>query len=483
MSYQLRDYQQELFNNIRQSMISGNKSIVVQSPPRSGKTVVMSEIARSATQKGNTIIFCVHRREILTQVQASFESNGVDMSLVALETPQTLVRRLNKTRPPDIFLVDEAHRIKGKTYMKLLESFDASYKLFFTGTPTRLDGKGFEDVADDIILGKSVKWLQDNGNISKFRYFSNNLIDTSKLKKSMGEYTNGSIDDALDNKIHGDVIKHYQKLADGMQAIVYVHSIAMAHQVATEFKNHGYTAEAVNGKTSPKIRDATVDKFRSKELQILVNVNLFTEGIDLPDVDVCIMLRPTASLALYLQFAMRPLNPREGKTAILIDHVGNVHKHGLPNADRDWSLAGKSKNSKKQENEISITECPECFSAFDPSECEKIKTEDGYTVKKCPYCDHLFEQKRNELTKVEAQLTEIDQLILSDDVPKNLKKCKKPIDFLAFAKKKGYKPMWAVYKMHSQGLIKSVDDLKEVGTILEYKPGWAYYQAKKMKLM
>lgn len=481
--FQLRDYQQELLDNIRCSMINGNKSIVVQSPPRSGKTVVMSEIAKNATQKCNTVIFCVHRREILAQVRASFESNGVDMSLVILETPQTLVRRLNKTRPPDIFLVDEAHRIKGKTYMKLLEAFDASYKLFFTGTPTRLDGKGFEDVADDIILGKSVKWLQDNGNISKFRYFSNNLIDTSKLKKSMGEYTNGSIDDALDNKIHGDVIKHYQKLADGMQAIVYVHSVAMANEVASEFNKHGYTAEAVSGKTSPKIRDATVDKFRNKELQILVNVELFTEGIDLPDVDVCIMLRPTASLALYLQFAMRPLNPREGKTAILIDHVGNVHKHGLPNAERGWSLAGKSKKNRKQENEISITECPECYSAFDPSECEKIKTEDGYTVKKCPYCEYLIERKRAELVKVEADLTEIDQLILSDNAPETLDQCEKPIDFLALAQKSGYKPMWAVYKMHSQGLLKSVEDLKTIGAILNYKPGWAYYQAKKMKLM
>lgn len=480
--FKLRDYQQELLDNVRQSMAAGNKSIIVQSPPRSGKTVVMAEVARNATTKGNTVVFCVHRREVLEQVRVSFEANGVDMSLVTLQTPQTLVRRLSDIHLPDIFLVDEAHRIKGKTYMSIIEHFNDSHKLFFTGTPIRLDGKGFGDVATDIVLGKSVKWLQDNGNIAKFRYFSNNLIDTSKLKKSRGEYTNNSMDNALGDKIYGDVIKHYRELADGMQAIVYVHTVEMADEVAHEFRDHDYTAEAVSGKTAKKIRDQHLTDFRSKRLQILVNVNLFTEGIDLPDVDVCIMLRPTASLALYLQFAMRPLNPRAGKIALLIDHVGNVHKHGLPNADRDWTLTGAAKKNK-QENEVKISECPECFSVFDPTDCKKVTTEDGYAVKKCPYCDHLIEAKRTELAKVEAQLTEIDQLMLAQQVPHSPEQCKTPIDFLAFAKKKGFKPMWVVHEMRKQGLIKNVDDLKNIGEILKYKQGWAYYQAKKLKLM
>ena len=156
------------------------------------------------------------------------------------------------------------------------------------------------------------------------------------------------------------------------------------------------------GKTPQSERESHMQAFREGKLTIMVNVNLFTEGIDLPNVDVCIMLRPTNSLSLYLQFAMRALNPREGKKAILIDHVGNHLRHGLPNDDREWTLDGTKK--KKQSSERSTVTCEKCFATF-----WRDQLVDGC----CPYCKAEIVEKKNikdiEREKSDVQLEKINQ--------------------------------------------------------------------------
>ncbi|HGC9035831.1 TPA: DEAD/DEAH box helicase, partial [Streptococcus agalactiae] len=346
----LRDYQEELVTNIKQSILKGNRSIIVQSPPRSGKTVVMAHIAKGATDKGNKVLFFSHRKEINEQVKNTFKLNGVNLNLVTIDGVQTLVRKLDKLDKPEIILIDEAHHSKANSYIKIINHFPNALKLLFTGTPVRLNGDGFDDIADNLILGKTVKWLQEHGNIAPFKYYAPSMIDTSKLKKRGGEFTKDSIDESMKSVIYGDVIKHYKELADGKQAIVYTHNIKSAEQVADEFNRNGYKAIAISGKTHKSERNSAMQEFRDGKLTIMVNCELFTEGIDLPNVDVCIMLRPTQSLSLYLQFAMRPLNPRKDKTAIIIDHVANVERFGLPNMDRDWTLSGTE--TKKQKAKI-----------------------------------------------------------------------------------------------------------------------------------
>lgn len=180
----LRDYQVELITNIKQSILKGNRSIIVQSPPRSGKTVVMAHIAKGATDKGNKVLFFSHRKEINEQVKKTFELNDVNLNLVTIDGVQTLVRKLDELEEPKIILIDEAHHSKANSYIKIINHFPNAFKLLFTGTPIRLNGDGFDDIADDLILGKTVKWLQENGNIAPFKYYAPSMIDTSKLKKT-----------------------------------------------------------------------------------------------------------------------------------------------------------------------------------------------------------------------------------------------------------------------------------------------------------
>lgn len=370
----------------------------------------MAEIARRATGKGNRVLFLVHRQEIVNQVISTFEADGVDMELADIGMVQTISRRLEHLEKPTIIFIDEAHHALAKSYRNVLDAFPQSTKLLFTGTPVRLNGDGFEDVADDLILGKSIKWLTEHGNIAPFRYFSPQLIDTSKLKKnSTGDYSNKSMDDAFNGVIYGDVIEHWKKLAGDKQTFIYTYSVDSAKQLADEFKQAGITAEAVDGSTPSEVRNKHVSDFKANRIQVLINVELFTEGVDAGNADAVVMLRPTQSLSLYLQFAMRPLNPREGKTAIMIDHVGNAQRFGLPDADREWSLKGTKKTKREQqENTVKVRECQFCFAVMDASEVIH-ETVDGKRVDRCAYCGSIMstvaENERQVIS--EAELVEI----------------------------------------------------------------------------
>lgn len=440
---ELRNYQNDLVDGIKQSILNGNKHIMVQSPPRSGKTVVMAHIAKGATDKGNTVLFFSHRKEINEQVVNTFKRNDVDMSLVTIDSVGKISRCLETLTQPFLILIDEAHHVKAKTYLKIIEHFKDSVILMFTGTPVRLDGSGFNDIADDLIIGKSVKWLQDNGNIAPFKYYAPSLIDTTSLKKRGGEFTKKSVDDTMKRVIYGDVIRHYEKLAKGKQAIVYTHSVEASESVSRTFNEQGYTSIAISGKTPPEERERAMRAFRDGELTIMVNCELFTEGIDLPNVDVCIMLRPTQSLSLYLQFAMRALNPRDGKTAIIIDHVGNVDRHGLPNADRDWSLKGVDKTKKKTKlGEPTTRTCDDCYATF--WSVERI----------CPMCGHENKPTKEEIEIIrEIQLEERRQEVASKvETFVTSDQCQTVEELKEFAKQHGYKPGWVYHQQKNRNI-------------------------------
>lgn len=186
--YDLGDYQTETINNIYHSMNQSHRSIIVQQPPRTGKTVIMSEIARRATSKNNRVLFVVHRREIVRQAQETFEQQNVNMNLAMVEMVQTIALHLHKLPKPQVILIDETHHALAKSYQRILNQFPDAIKLLFTATPYRMSGQGFESIADDLIIGKPFSWLIKNGFLSPVDYYAPEEIDTKKLKvKSTGE--------------------------------------------------------------------------------------------------------------------------------------------------------------------------------------------------------------------------------------------------------------------------------------------------------
>ena len=421
----------------------------------------MAEIARRTTNNNKRVMFLIHRREVLDQAVKTFNEQGVNPSLLTAGMVQTLTRRVDKLPTPNVILVDEAHHALAKSYQRILSKFPKAVVLLFTATPRRTGRTQLDQIADDIIVGQSIHELTDKGFLAPFRYFQPpNDFDSKLLKRSStGDFTNESMQQAMSTKIFGHIVKQYKRIADGMQAVVYTYSIDSAVEIARKFNSEGISAIEVDGTASKEKRDLAVRKFREQEIKILVNVNLFTEGVDLPNVDCVIMARPTASLALYLQFSMRCLNPREGKTAIIIDHANNFKTFGYPDDDRDWKQAIKSGKQKSKsllkDSGLSIVTCDYCFAVVKASEVK-----DG----KCPICGKpvkVHEAKPVcDVDLVEA--TEERRKLIREIVKSNLLKnvANKTVNELhsmeelqAYAKLHGYKKGWCYYTAKMKGLI------------------------------
>ena len=418
----------------------------------------MSEIARRATVKNRRVLFLIHRQEVLEQANATFKEQGVDFDLLTSGMVQTLTRRVDKLDAPHIILVDEAHHVLSKSYRRILDKFKDAYVLLFTATPVRLGREQLDQVADDIVLGKSIKELTAAGFLAPFRYYQPPAgFNQSELKlSSTGDYTNKSITSALQSCLYGDLVSHYKRLAAGKQAVCYCHSIDAAKHAAAEFNKNGIAAAEVDGTTPRSERDELVKKFRDGAIKVMVNVNLFTEGVDLPDVDVVILARPTSSLSLYLQFAMRCLNPRAGKVAVIIDHANNVEKFGYPDSDRDWEkmLKSRTKRSRKpaESDNFNIVTCETCFAVI---EAKKIKSGT------CPYCDTIVKQNKREkqvelVDLVEAARNEIASKKIDDyHQLKTVSELHTMKELQAYAKLHGYKKGWCYYIAKRKGILKS----------------------------
>lgn len=321
------------------------------------------------------MLFLVHRQELCEQIFNTFVKWGVNMHLCQIGMVQTICRRLSKIAKPSLIITDENHHSLAGSYRKIYDYWPDVQRVGVTATPIRLNGGGLGDVNDVLILGPSVKQLISWGNLSPFKYYAPRVIDTSKLRIKHGDYVQADIEEAFNkNAVYGDVIAHYQKLSDGLQAICYCASIEQSKKMAFEFSKAGINARHLDGDTPKEVRNSVVQQFREGIVKILCNVDLISEGFDVPDCNTAILLRPTQSLSLYIQQAMRCMRYKPGKTAIIIDHVGNVNRFGMPDVDRSWDLTPKKKGSKKKVEEIPIRQCLECFAVF--------RAED----KVCPSC-------------------------------------------------------------------------------------------------
>lgn len=442
--FQLHDYQETLVSRTRQAYLDGKKSPCVVAPCGAGKSVIISEIARLTTLKGNHVLFLVHRKELIDQIRNTFQKNEVDLKCVNFGMVQTVVRKLDKIPIPDLIITDESHHGLASSYKKIYEYFEDVLRLGFTATPIRLNGDGMGEVNDILIEEVDAEWLIENKFLSPYKYYAPKLIDTSLLEvNNLSEFSNKSIDAAMSKRtIFGDVIKHYRELADGEQTIVYCHSIESSKATKEAFTNQNIVAEHIDAKTPKLERDEIIAKFRNKEIQILCNVDLIGEGFDVPDCSTVIMLRPTKSLSLFIQQSMRGMRYQPDKVSIIIDHVDNVRVHGLPDAKRTWSLAKKQK--KKQDMAtILVKQCLNCYMTV------------GLNSKKCPECGHEFEVEESAMTiDNDAELQQVTkadiEIVLDFREPED---CKSMADLYALAKSRNYKSGWAYHQGKLLGFI------------------------------
>lgn len=448
---QLRGYQQQAIGDLRKAYRSGCRAPLLCLPTGGGKTIIFSAIAQSAAARGRQVLILVHRRELLHQASRKLTDIGLDHGLIAagiaesnqavqVASVQTLVRRLSRIDwQPSLIIIDEAHHASAGQWNRILDQWPDAYRLGVTATPCRLDGRGLASAFDHLVLGPSVADLTDWGFLSPARIYAPPVVaDLSGLRRRAGDYAADQAATAMDRPtVTGDAIAHYQRLAAGQHAIVFCCSVQHAEHVCTSFNAAGISAATLLGSADPLRRDATLAAFDAASVQVLVTVDVVSEGFDIPAASCAILLRPTQSLGLYLQQVGRVLRPAVDKElAIILDHVGNVHRHGWPDDPRDWTLDGITRvRTTSVQAAPSVRTCPSCFAAFKPAPV-------------CPCCDH--EQpapKPRVMHQVDGELQELRREAVRQRVAERRKARTLP-QLLALAKQRGYSPAWA-YKVHN----------------------------------
>lgn len=435
----LRTYQQELINKIKNELRQGKKSVCAVLGCGGGKSVIEATIAKSATDKGNRVLFIVHRQELCEQIELTFRECGVNFGLCHIGMVQTVTRHLGEEPEPKLIITDEAHHSLSESYVRIYKKFPDALKLGFTATPIRMNEGGLGAVFDGLAVSVTTKWLIENKYLSPFKYYSIKLVDTSDLRTTAGDYNQSDMAVLMENgTIYGNTIDNYKKYADGKKTIVYCASVKSSKETCMSFASAGISSAHLDGTTPAAEREETVRLFKQNSITVLCNVDLFGEGFDVPDCECVMLLRPTKSLTLHIQQSMRSMRFLPGKTATIIDHVGNVFIHGLPSSEREWSLEAKKK--KREKNSIMVKECPDCYCVCEPN-CET-----------CPTCGFVFEKKYRKNKKSDASFIEITEDMITEKPYGEYTKCKTFVELCEFQKAKKFKFGWVMHKAEELGI-------------------------------
>ena len=444
----LRPYQQQLITDIRLQYQMGHRRVLAVLPTGGGKTVCFSYIAQSAAKKGNRICILVHRQELLDQASRSLTvmgvahgriaaGRGMDLShAVQVASVATLARRLHLL-PPEFFqllVVDEAHHTNAGTWASVVAHFNTARLLGVTATPVRGDGRGLGEWYQSMVQGPSAAWLTEHGFLAPAKVLAPPGFNASGLRRRMGDFDSRQAEERV-TSIHGDCYSHYCKHLSGQTAIAFCCSVAHAEAVADLFKRQGIAAASIDGSMDATTRRQLLEDLGAGRLKVLTSCALIGEGVDVPSVGGCILLRPTQSVGLHLQMIGRCLRPSGDKVAVVLDHVGNTLRLGHHLEDRDWTLEGIKKQDREKAPSVKV--CPVCFAAM------------ASTAQACGDCGHLFRAQERELLVVPGELQEVT----------------------ARARKR------------EQGGASSLEALRQLAQQRGYKRGWAerVYQARLAK--
>jgi superfamily II DNA or RNA helicase len=446
----LRPYQQQAISDLRAAYRLGARAPLLVLPTGGGKTVCFSAIAQGAAARGRNVLILVHRRELITQASAKLASAGVSHGVIAAGQPaadaqvqvasvQTLARRLARIDwTPDLIVVDEAHHAVAGTWSSVLSHWPDAYRLGVTATPVRQDGRGLGSVFDRLVVGPTVAQLIAQSFLTLPKIYAPPVIaDLSGLKSRAGDYRPEQAAAAMDRPtVTGDAISHYQRLCNHKRAVVFCCSTQHADSVNTAFNRQGVPAATLLGITPSDQRDQLVRQFAAGTIRVLVTVDVVSEGFDCPAAEVAILLRPTQSEGLYLQQVGRVLRPADGKPhALILDHVGNVHRHGFPDDDRQWSLADRPKRARGDgEAAPCVRTCEVCFAAFAPQPL-------------CPCCGTPAKLSTREIRQREGELQELAREAVARTRRRDQGQARTLPELLAVAKQRGYAPGWA-YRIH-----------------------------------
>lgn len=443
----LRPEQAKLKNDAYIAYQQGSRNVLAVLPTGGGKSVVSSDITLDQERMGSRQCVIAHRTELVSQMSIHVARRGIRHRIIgskstiaqivtehrqefgksfispdancAVASVDTLIARRETltawAQQINFWTIDEAHHVLGENkWGTAVAMFPNALGLGLTATPKRADGKGLgahhDGVFNSMVLGPTMRELIDLGSLCDYEIAvpeSDFEIDDSQIAASGDWSTKRMREASKRSHIVGDVVNEYQRRSLGKRAICFATDVETAGEMATNFQAAGITAAAVSAKTPTSTRNEFIRRFRDGSIHVLVNVDLFGEGFDVPAVETVIMARPTASLAVYLQQFGRALRVMEGKPyGLVIDHVSNWKRHGLPDKPHPWTLDRREKRARKEPDpdDIPLTTCKSCSRPYERA------------LIACPYCGAEPEvtPANRSLQKVDGDLVLLDRDALAE---------------------------------------------------------------------
>jgi superfamily II DNA or RNA helicase len=407
---QLRDYQSALADEVTRALV--NHAVVLQLPTGGGKTYIAASIAMAARRTAKHVWFVCHRREIIRQASESFEEIGIPHGVIGagrrdlgdrqikICSVDTIRRHFGKVEAPDFIIWDECHHVAAKSWAELKARFPNAAHLGLTATPERLDGYGLAEHFDRIICGPTTRQLIEAGHLSRYRIFAPTIPDLRGVRVKMGDYSKEQLAERMSGRaLIGNAVEHYRRHVPEGRAVVFAVSIEASKAIVARFVDTGIPAAHIDSTTPVAQRDAAIADLEAGRIRVLSNVEIFTEGFDLPAIDAVILLRPTKSFSLFRQMIGRGLRVALGKTeTIILDHAGLIFDHGLPDDDVQWTLDGRRRHEDVDGNRAEkLRRCPSC---------SNIHT----WAAECPECGHVYGALDRSIEEVYGELREFQRL-------------------------------------------------------------------------
>lgn len=466
--YELRDYQQQNFDDLRRCYAKGAKRVLYQAATGSGKTVVASMVAKKAAEKHHRVMPVAHRRELIHQFAAKLEEMDLSVGKVMageklnigrpiqVGSIQTLWARFLKQRrialhTPHLIIIDEAHRSLSNTYLKLLEAFPDAWLLGLTATPCRTDGRGLGHIYEEMVLSPSVAELTKLGFLVPVVPYGGDKPDMKGVKtSSTGDWVAKQVEEKANTpKLVGDCVQNWLKHAKGIPTMAFCSGVKHSIALAEAYNNVGVKAVHVDANTHKEDRDEVLGHLERGEIDIITNCMVYTEGTDCPAIGCVQDAAPTKNIGTYLQKVGRGMRPckETGKTeCIYLDHSGATFRHGYVEEPIPWSLDVTGKLhvevAKARDKELKQFECMDCGHIWSG----KIR---------CPMCGRQL-----ELVGEMAEYTEFELV--------NLKRAKKKKKVEEVYTKEQKNQFYRELKGYAEGLGRKTSN--------KYADGWVAHK-------